>query len=42
MQSLRWILGATPESLSQEHRKSIRELFMKERGRTTMTQFLKV
>ena len=32
MQNLRWILGTTPESLSQEYRDSIRELFMKETG----------
>ena len=32
MQNLRWILGTTPESLSQEYRNAIRELFMKETG----------
>lgn len=45
MQSLRWILGATPESLSQEHRKSIRELFMKETGENyndTVLESLKI
>ena len=45
MQSLRWILGATPESLSQEYRKSIRELFMKETGENyndTVLESLKI
>ena len=45
MQSLRWILGATPESLSHEHRKSIRELFMKETGENyndTVLESLKI